>query len=94
MSSPKNAPSRARLALIALLCAAAPAQATSATEITDADALDAQPHMKSALSTLESAKRQLEKATHDKGGHRAKALGYVNQAIAEVKAGIKFDNQH
>lgn len=53
-----------------------------------------QPHMREALATLQIAKDQLEKAEHDKGGHRAKAADLVKQAIDEVKAGIDFDNDH
>ena len=59
-----------------------------------ADAVDAQPHMKEALASLGTAKTQLEKASSDKGGHRAKALQYTKLAISEVQKGIKFDNQH
>lgn len=55
---------------------------------------DRQPYMRSALGYLNSAKDQLQKATADKGGHRVKALAAVNTAIAEVEAGIKFDNRH
>jgi hypothetical protein len=47
-----------------------------------------QPHMQNALTALENAKDSLEKATSDKGGHRVKALGYVKDAIDEVKKGI------
>jgi hypothetical protein len=47
-----------------------------------------QPHMQSALNSLESAKDDLNRATADKGGHRAKALDYVKDAISEVKRGI------
>ncbi len=55
---------------------------------------DKQPAMHKALVTLEEARKELENATADKGGHRAKAIGLVNDAIAEVKAGIEFDNKH
>jgi hypothetical protein len=48
-----------------------------------------QPHMQTALLALESAKNNLERATADKGGHRAKALDYVKDAISEVKKGIE-----
>ena len=48
-----------------------------------------QPHMQNALSSLESAKDDLNRATADKGGHRAKALDYVKDAINEVKKGIE-----
>ena len=53
-----------------------------------------QPHMRSALSSLESALAQLQKATADKGGHRVKAMELTTQAIEEVKKGIAFDNKH
>jgi hypothetical protein len=53
-----------------------------------------QPHMQHALHALENAKAQLEKAEHDKGGHRVKAIELINHAIGEVKAGIEFDNTH
>jgi hypothetical protein len=48
-----------------------------------------QPHMQNALNSLESAKDNLNRATADKGGHRAKALDYVKDAISEVKKGIE-----
>jgi hypothetical protein len=47
-----------------------------------------QPHMQAALNALENAKNNLNNATLDHGGHRAKALGYVNDAISEVRKGI------
>ena len=47
-----------------------------------------QPHMTAALAALESAKNNLERATGDKGGHRARAISLVNDAISEVKKGI------
>ena len=53
-----------------------------------------QPMMKKALASLRSAKKQLEAATPDKGGHRVKAIDLVNSAIDEVQAGIDFDNTH
>ena len=48
-----------------------------------------QPHMQAALDALESARTNLDKADADKGGHRAKAIDLVKDAIAEVKAGIE-----
>jgi len=47
-----------------------------------------QPNMQNALNALEQARDSLNRATADKGGHRNKALGLVNDAISEVKAGI------
>jgi len=51
-----------------------------------------QPHMTAALAALESAKNNLERATGDKGGHRANALDLVKDAIKEVKKGIDAAN--
>jgi hypothetical protein len=48
-----------------------------------------QPHMQNALNSLISAQDSLNRATEDKGGHRVKALGYVSDAIDEVKKGIE-----
>ncbi|MBI3653877.1 MAG: hypothetical protein HY231_22835 [Acidobacteria bacterium] len=53
-----------------------------------------QPHMREAQEALRKAKRELDDATPDKGGHRNKALRLVNQALEEVERGIKFDNRH
>lgn len=53
-----------------------------------------QPHMQAALKALQNAEEQLKMASHDKGGHRAKALEHVRAAIAAVKQGIVYDNQH
>jgi len=53
-----------------------------------------QPHMRTALKDLEAAKQALETAANDKGGHRVKALEFVNSAIAEVREGIEFDRRH
>lgn len=55
---------------------------------------DRQPHMKAALVHLEKALSSLKDATADKGGHRVKAIKAVEEAIAETKAGIDFDDKH
>ena len=53
-----------------------------------------QPFMRAARGDLQTARSELQKATPDKGGHRVKAIGLVNSAIAEVNAGIAFDRRH
>jgi hypothetical protein len=53
-------------------------------------AIGAQPHMTESVSLLQSARAELAKATPNKGGHRERALGLIDQAIGEVKAGIAF----
>ena len=53
-------------------------------------AIGAQPHMGETLSFLQSARSELAAATPNKGGHRERALGLIDQAISEVRAGIAF----
>jgi len=52
-----------------------------------------QPRMQVALDALLAAKNQLQDATNDKGGHRAKALRYTNIAISETQKGIAYDRR-
>jgi hypothetical protein len=53
-------------------------------------AIGAQPHMAESIGLLQSARSELASATPNKGGHRERALGLIDQAIAEVRAGIAF----
>ncbi len=53
---------------------------------------EAQPQMRAALASLKTAKRHLEHATHDKGGHRTKAIVLTNEAIDQVEKGIAADD--
>ncbi len=58
-----------------------------------ADEPKGHPEMHHALRALENAKRDLEKAAHDYGGHRAKALELTDQAISEIKEGLESVKQ-
>jgi multidrug resistance efflux pump len=53
-----------------------------------------QPYMQAARAELQRAKAELQVAEHNKGGHRANAVAYINSAIAEVNRGIVFDRRH
>ncbi len=59
-----------------------------------AGAVPDQPMMQAARADLQTARRELQAATPDKGGHRVKALNLINSAIAEVNAGIAYDRRH
>ncbi len=52
-------------------------------------AFAAQPHMDRAISLLQEARSELEAASKNKGGHRVKAIDYINAAIKEVREGRK-----
>jgi hypothetical protein len=53
-----------------------------------------QGNMERALSSLYNALGSLRESTANKGGHRAKAMELVGQAIAETQAGIEFAAEH
>ena len=81
----------ARLAAIAVIAASAGA-GTMYLTAGEAGA-EAQPHMRAALGSLQSARGQLQAATADKGGHRPRGWGLVIAAIEGVHGGIAFDNR-
>ncbi len=60
------------------VAAAAPAPAAS-------PAMPPHPHISEGLEAMRSAKHHLEAAEHDFHGHRAKAIGHLNQAIREAE---------
>jgi hypothetical protein len=70
---------------VTVFVSAAIAPATSAAD---------QPRMQAARVDLNQARAQLQQALSNKDGHRVKAIGYVNSAIAEINAGIAFDRRH
>jgi hypothetical protein len=49
-----------------------------------------QSHMTAALNALRNARSELQMASANKGGHRAKAIDLVNKAITEVNKGIEY----
>ncbi len=53
-----------------------------------------QPFMEKAKDNLRDAKSFLNRATPDKGGHRNRAIEFVNKAVAAVNSGIAFDRTH
>ena len=53
-----------------------------------------QGNMDAALRQLQSALNSLHQATPNKGGHKQRAAELVQQAIAEVQAGIDYAAEH
>lgn len=58
------------------------------------DAARSQPNMEAAMQHLRAAQDSLQNASSDKGGHRARALQMVQQAIQETQAGMEYANGH
>ena len=55
-----------------------------------------QPHMEETLHHLEQAKHEIEIADEakDHGGHAGAATDLIEQAIREVREGIRYRNEH
>jgi hypothetical protein len=51
------------------------------------------PHIEAAIKALENAKNHLTAANHDFGGHRAKAISHVNQALDECREALNADKK-
>ena len=52
---------------------------------------DRHPEIHKAMRKLKEAKEDLDKAARDFGGHKVKAIAAINQALAELHAGLEFD---
>jgi hypothetical protein len=50
--------------------------------------------MHNAMVALREARKQLIEAKGDKGGHRAKALEMIDNAMRQVHDGIEFADHH
>lgn len=55
--------------------------------------MERHPEIEQALRNLEQAKENMEKAAHDFGGHRAKALELTNQAIDQLHQALRYDRR-
>ncbi|MPZ32360.1 MAG: hypothetical protein GEV13_15410 [Rhodospirillales bacterium] len=49
-----------------------------------------QPNMQAAFSSLQAARAELIQSRPNKGGHRERAINFVNAAISETEAGINY----
>jgi hypothetical protein len=75
-----------------IAAAGAAAASVVAVSTTTADAY--QGNMERALSSLYDALGSLREASSNKGGHRVNAMNLIQQAIAEVNAGIEYADDH
>ncbi len=49
-----------------------------------------QPHMQAAKEDINAAMDDLRQAESNKGGHKERAMGLLNQALIEVQLGIDY----
>ena len=69
------------------------AVANAAAAVT-APAMADQGNMDAALRQLQNALDSLHRATPNKGGHKERAVALIEQAMAEVQAGITYAAEH
>ena len=80
--------------ITSLVLTAALATAIGRGAVVNTVSAEPQPVMRTALDDLRAAEKALAVADRDKGGHRVKALELTRAAIAQVEAGMRFDNHH
>jgi hypothetical protein len=51
------------------------------------------PAIRAAIRALEHAKKELQAADHDFGGHRAEALAECDKAIEQLKLALQYDKK-
>jgi hypothetical protein len=53
--------------------------------------LEPHPHLRGAINELQAARKELQTAAHDFGGHRAAAIRAVDAAIVQLREAQKYD---
>lgn len=51
------------------------------------------PHIRAALRELREARKELETAAHDFGGHRKEAIEAVDNAIKQLQEALQYDKK-
>jgi hypothetical protein len=51
------------------------------------------PHIHRALGKLRAARKDLQTAAHDYGGHRVAAIKDIDRAIAQLEKALKYDQR-
>ena len=55
--------------------------------------IEPHPHIKAAITELVEARKELQTAARDFGGHRAEAVKAVDEAIKQLRLAEKFDSK-
>jgi hypothetical protein len=53
--------------------------------------LEPHPHINGAITELQEARKELQTAAHDFGGHRLDAIRAIDNAIKQLRLAEKFD---
>lgn len=73
----------------------AAAQPNTPARPTRPAAVAAEPHpeISAAIRALELARRHLERAAHDFGGHRVEAIQAIDAALVQLRQALQYDKK-
>jgi hypothetical protein len=54
---------------------------------------EAHPEIRKAIAALERAKKDMQSASHDFGGHRVDALAACDKAIEQLRLALQYDKR-
>jgi hypothetical protein len=77
--------------VLAMVLPTAMAQETTPPAAGAATHLERHPAIRHAIRALEAAKKDMQAAAHDFGGHRVDALAACDNAIAQLKLALQYD---
>jgi hypothetical protein len=56
-------------------------------------AREGHPHIHAAVRELQEAKRELQTAAHDFGGHRKEAIEAIDNALKQLQEALQYDKK-
>jgi peptidoglycan hydrolase CwlO-like protein len=78
-----------RLSAVILIAAAT----ISTSILYAAEKSERHPHIRAAIKELREAKKELQEAAHDFGGHRVDAVKAIDEAEKHLAEALKFDKK-
>jgi hypothetical protein len=73
--------------------AVVPQQAVPAQAAAKRARREPHPEIRKAIAALERAKSDMQRASHDFGGHRADALAACDKAIEQLRLALQYDKR-
>ena len=59
-----------------------------------AEAQERHPKIRAAIKALQEAKEEMQHAAHDYGGHRVDALKACDNALAQLRLAVEYQEKH
>lgn len=83
------------LATSSAFASPAPAAVTQQTTAAQTAARRREPHpeIRKAIDALERAKKDMQNASHDFGGHRVNAIAACDRAIEQLRLALQYDKR-